>query len=214
MTAIETNPFRPRTASPQGEWTAGLGRIPGPASSPFPFVAPLVPDPAADGAQSDASASPNHAPEPQPFLDVERELGDRRRYREAIDALGRASQLLRTNMREQAVSLGMTIAEVMVRRALDLDPGLVVDAVDSAIAELGAGDGQSPTVRMCPSDLERLAELEDIQFPPDGVTTLPDESLEPGDCVAELDGYLADARLTPRLAAIRAHLDTTSAGDS
>jgi flagellar biosynthesis/type III secretory pathway protein FliH len=117
-------------------------------------------------------------------------------------------------MREQAVSLGMTIAEVMVRRALDLDPGLVVDAVDSAIAELGAGDGQSPTVRMCPSDLERLAELEDIQFPPDGVTTLPDESLEPGDCVAELDGYLADARLTPRLAAIRAHLDTTSAGDS
>lgn len=200
MSAVRSNPFQQPRSAERADWATALPSIPGPQRKAFPF-GERHPKAALRVVQEEDSSVVDEVSAPEP------EVGEAERdYARAIAGLADASSSMRAALSADAVSLGITIAESIVRRTVELDPTLVQAAVERVLDDLEEKSAGDAKVRLSPGDLERLESLEPTAFPPEGVEVLADPALGTGDCVVDVGGYLFDGTLAPKLDAIRAQI--------
>lgn len=103
--------------------------------------------------------------------------------------------------RRDLVSLAVAIAERLVRRTLDVEPGLVAGQVEGLTELVSAG--RDATIRVNPDDLELLRDVN-----PDLVNRLAsaqhvhlsaDASIAPGGAILTAGEGVVDARVAPQL---------------
>nr|WP_199040801.1 flagellar assembly protein FliH [Dyella sp. ASV24] len=94
--------------------------------------------------------------------------------------------------------LAMTVARQVVAHELRTAPDLVVEAVRQAALALPSASGNL-RVRLHPDDLALLRSLDMVES---HWQLLPDNSLQPGDCLLESERSRLDARVETRLAAV------------
>ncbi len=99
------------------------------------------------------------------------------------------------------------IAERVVRQKIQVDPNVIKETVREVIAQIR---GDRPVlIRVHPSDVDRLDEFK--KHSPETFRTLPttfvpDETLTPGDCVAETGLEFIDASVNKKLETLRDRL--------
>jgi flagellar assembly protein FliH len=94
--------------------------------------------------------------------------------------------------------LAMTVARQVIAHELRTAPDLVVEAVRQAALALPSASGNL-RVRLHPDDLALLRSLDMVES---HWQLLPDNSLQPGDCLLESERSRLDARVETRLAAV------------
>lgn len=101
----------------------------------------------------------------------------------------------------------LTIAERVVRQKIAVDPGVIQETVREAVAQIR---GNNPVrIRVHPSDVQRLDEFRKLSpeaFRDLPTTFLADETLSPGDCVAETGLEFIDATVGKKLETLRDRL--------
>jgi flagellar assembly protein FliH len=115
--------------------------------------------------------------------------------------LRHAQDEFRTAAGEAIVSLAMTVAEHVCRRAIAQEPGLILGTVQDALRLLPeSGD---IVVRLHPDQValieEHQRELVGTRDAPHGLRLVPDPEIEPGGCLVETPDCLVDASLPARL---------------
>ncbi len=122
---------------------------------------------------------------------------DAARHLEELDAVTAA-------IAAQATELAFAVAETVIGRELAIaqDPG--ADAVRRALAAVGGPP--EAVARLHPDDLERLSVTADDLAPGSALQLVPDDSLEPGDCVLEAGAAEVDATIAGAVARVRAAL--------
>lgn len=99
------------------------------------------------------------------------------------------------------IQLSMQIAEKIIRREVQLDPGIVVNQVETILRDLGRV--KSLSVRVHPSEFERVRALEarflELVQGVDCIEFVIDHSLEPGGCIIETNSGGVDASIKTQL---------------
>lgn len=94
---------------------------------------------------------------------------------------------------QEAVRLGVAIAERLLRRTLEIQPEAILDLIRSA---LDWSIGTNPLrVRLHPADAELIASAAQLCDANREIEFLPDDSLTRGDCLVETPNGQTDARL-------------------
>ena len=144
-------------------------------------------------------------PEPRPEgessgHEAEAELDRLRRLvRSVVAQLAAVKERLEQSAQEQAVELATAMAERIVRRELRADPDTFGAMARGAVA--AAPRGASVALRVHPDDVALLGHPGQLGSPDghEAWQVVPDEALQPGDCVVETALELIDARVATQL---------------
>lgn len=120
--------------------------------------------------------------------------------------LDEATQQASATLAEDAVAIGMLVAEQLVGHAVASDATTVRTLVQRALQE--APDEPGTRVRLSPDDVPRV-EMALAGTKRAALEVVADPQLAPGDCLVESKQVVVDARLAARLAGIRGALEAS-----
>ncbi|MEA4883646.1 MAG: FliH/SctL family protein [Clostridia bacterium] len=113
------------------------------------------------------------------------------------DALIRGSE-------KEIVKLAVAVAEKIVRRAVDANPGIILEIVREAVRKCSGA--RVVVVRVSPEDMESVLAVHDelMRMAPDlrGLKVVEDPRIDRGGCVVEMDVGSVDARIAEQLRGI------------
>lgn len=101
----------------------------------------------------------------------------------------------------------LTVAERIVRQKIQVDPDVVKEAVREAVAQIR--ETRPVRIRIHPTDAARIEEFKKMSpeaFRDLPATLLADETLAPGDCIAETGLEFIDATVGKKLETLRDRL--------
>lgn len=105
------------------------------------------------------------------------------------------------------IETSLAIAERIVRQKIQIDPNVVRETVREVVAQIR--DNHPVRIRVHPDEIARLNEFKKLD--PDAfrdipATFIPDETLSPGDCIAETGLEFIDATVSKKLETLRDRL--------
>lgn len=141
---------------------------------------------------------------------------ERKRLGDLLDNLGNSvSELAETRdklyrgFEEQCVLLAFAVAEKVIRRRIEADREIVVQAVRDALDIVK--DYRTVKIRLHPEDVELVQEAEslikDMIEKGKEITVVGDGAIERGGCLIETDFGIVDARVGSRIQAVEEALE-------
>lgn len=118
-----------------------------------------------------------------------------------LDAFETERNHLLAQAHQDLLALALAIAVKVTRRQLDVDPGIAVENVKSAVGLVGSRSVVE--LRMNPADVDRFELLDAEQARKllnlRNVTVLKDEGVEPGGCILHTQNGQVDAQVATQL---------------
>jgi len=155
----------------------------------------------ADAALEEAQAKGHAAGFAEGTAAADREMSDMMAtMRNIVDVARAERHKLMENAEPELVRLAVGIAERVLHQQIALDRGVVVEMAHVAIARLV--DRESVTVRVNPSDVERMREHRDEFLNAGDIKNfrvIEDQRVDRGGVVVETDGGTIDARISTQV---------------
>lgn len=107
--------------------------------------------------------------------------------------------------RSDALELGLLVAKKILEREVSTNHEALFALIKSAIRRVG--EARTTTVRLNPTDAQRIETQKEFALTLGEVTIEADESLAPGDVMVDTEHHTVDGRLATRLEEVARALD-------